>query len=161
MAGQQAPAGSSARIVITGEASGIRLGVIMLDTVQAHPEFCCQCGLRDAGGKVDSGKLYCRSCWELIEDMAALKESAVSEGAGVPSGAAVVWEERCAGCGKYDADGAADEADGNFYCGACWARPAHVAQGQVAMGSHVRGSGGGSPAGERCECARVNVHERI
>ena len=120
----------------------------MLDTVQAEPEFCCQCGVRDAGGKVDSGKLYCRSCWELLEDMAALKESAASEGAGQGG----LWEERCADCGESNADGAL-ETDGTFYCGACWApRTADAAQGQVPESIHTHGNGEGSPAGERCEC---------
>jgi len=142
-------AARSARIVITGESSGIRLGVIMLDTKQTNPEFCCQCGVRDAAGRVDGGKLYCRTCWELIEDMEALRQRAASESVGLRTIAGLEQGERCVDCGKPDKDGAVDESDGNFYCCACWALTAGI--------GYVREDG--SPTGERCECARVHLNE--
>jgi len=154
--GEQEDTACSARIVITGESSGIRLGVIMLDTKQKNPEFCCQCGVRDAAGRVYGGKLYCRPCWELLEDMAVLKQSAASESVGLRTIAGGAREERCVDCGKPDKGGAVDESDGNFYCCACWALTADI--GYAADGSRGHAREDGSPTGERCECARVHFY---
>jgi hypothetical protein len=114
-------ADSSARLVVTGEASGIKLGVITLDS--PPPEPCSECGLQDRDlllhNDPSKGALYyCRECWALVEDMTALKEIAC---ACQPPAASYDWAHRCEDCGKCDAHGRVDDDDGNFYCSACWA----------------------------------------
>jgi len=140
----------NACIVVTGEASGIKLGVITLERQnRANPEFCAQCGVRDTLGKVtQSNCMYCSACWALLEDMAALKLSA-----GLSSD---TWEERCEDCGKRDKNGAVDEEDQNFYCSECWALEDNL----EASTQMSRDDGGSAAAVSVCtECGGVSLGE--
>ena len=110
---------ANAQIVVTGEESGVKIGVLRLhEQPQQMPEFCCKCGLRDAGGRWEDGAMYCGKCWSLVEDMAALRVSAGLHE--LQRRDLHTWEDRCEDCGERDPNGAVDERDGNFYCSACW-----------------------------------------
>jgi len=75
---QPAHSALSSQIVIQGHQSPIKLAVVMRDSPISDPGSCCQCGVCDLASKVDgaSRRLYCTSCWELLEDMVALQAEA-------------------------------------------------------------------------------------
>jgi len=142
--------GPNAHLIVTGEEAGIKLGVLRLQERQRpRPEFCCKCGLRDSGGRFDAaeGVLYCGECWNLLEDMAALRVSAGLDE--LQRRDVHTWEERCEDCGERDTNGAVDERDGNFYCSACWSAADFS---EPAADSRLHSPSGGMSVCHECGC---------